>query len=105
MGDHQVVQPNTGLLVRRIIFMIFGVLAGVAPVVYGIGYTLLHPGGKAFVEFICVEGGAIVAPLLLSRWDRFASLKPGNRIPAIFLSAELSPPLLLLAAQYKHPME
>ena len=89
------------LVIKRAVLSVLGI-AGLAPFGLLCAEVVRRPDGEGITMALIFAGGATVAPFLLSTWDRWPRLKPGNRIGGFFLAAYLSPFVLLALAGAEH---
>lgn len=92
---------SPSLVAKRVILGLLG-LAGLLPVAFLVADVVHHPDREGPTMMFIFLLGAPLGPFLLTRWVRWRRLRSGNRVGAMFLTAYLGPPLLLVLARYEH---
>lgn len=93
--------PETERTAKRAILGLLG-SALCIPAVLAVLDAVSRPRRDGVVFLGIALGGSLVGPILLSHWDRWPTLKPGNRVGAFMITAYLIPPLILLLGRYEH---
>lgn len=88
-------------MAKRIAVGIVGLL-GITPVLLLLVLALREPTVNAITQVAIFSVGSTIGPFLLTRLDRWDTMKQGNRIGGMFILSYLLPPLLLAISGFPH---